>query len=204
MSDSYQISDDDKALFRLAMRKVRPLQPHTTIANKQADHPPPAPSTGPGPASVKASRTFITPLKKLSPQKNITQENISLQFHNDLPELASNDVMQFVRPGIQHRELRKLQQGRLAIQATLDLHQLTIDQALQQCQQFITYCQQQHFRYALLIHGKGKSVVHKPKLKNALNHWLRDQPAVLAFHSAIISHGGSGAVYLLLKNPHSY
>jgi DNA-nicking Smr family endonuclease len=36
-------------------------------------------------------------------------------------------------------------------------------------------------------------------LKGYVDHWLRELEAVQAFHSAQLSHGGTGAVYVLLR-----
>ena len=37
------------------------------------------------------------------------------------------------------------------------------------------------------------------KIKSYVNHWLREIPEVLAYHSAQRHHGGVGAVYVLLR-----
>ena len=36
-------------------------------------------------------------------------------------------------------------------------------------------------------------------LKGYVNHWLKELDAVQAFHSAQPQHGGTGAVYVLLR-----
>jgi DNA-nicking Smr family endonuclease len=53
---------------------------------------------------------------------------------------------------------------------------------------------------ALIVHGKGyRSRNRLPVIKTLLDRWLRECSQVLAFHSAQPKHGGSGAVYVLLK-----
>ena len=37
------------------------------------------------------------------------------------------------------------------------------------------------------------------QLKGCVNHWLRELDPVQAFHSAQPHHGGTGAVYVLLR-----
>ncbi|TMO58770.1 Smr/MutS family protein, partial [Pseudoalteromonas aurantia] len=36
-------------------------------------------------------------------------------------------------------------------------------------------------------------------LKSYTNKWLQEMPQVLAFHSALKCHGGSGSTYVLLR-----
>ena len=51
-----------------------------------------------------------------------------------------------------------------------------------------------------VIHGKGrKNVEQAPRLKPAVNQWLQRNNKVLAFCSARMNDGGTGAVYVLLK-----
>ena len=51
-----------------------------------------------------------------------------------------------------------------------------------------------------VIHGKGRrSGPRGPVLKNVVNHWLQRADDVLAFGSARAVDGGSGAIYVLLK-----
>lgn len=123
-----------------------------------------------------------------------------IDLDNLAPEdwVGIEDSITFHRGGLQNKLLKKLVQGRLAVEKTLDLHRLTLSTALAQAESFLQYCQQQGCRLALMIHGKGKKS-DKPILKNALNHWLRTQDNVLAFHSARPKDGGAGAVYVLIK-----
>jgi DNA-nicking Smr family endonuclease len=106
------------------------------------------------------------------------------------PDLSSEQVISFFRPGIQHRIFKKI-----AISAVLDLHGETVESARVVLTQFLHYCTQKHYRYVRIIHGKG----HHAVLKNQIYHWLPQFPAVLAFESAAIRDGGTGAVNVLLK-----
>jgi len=57
-----------------------------------------------------------------------------------------------------------------------------------------------HIYCVQIIHGKGLSnQTQPPLLKNQVNRWLRCHPAVLAFCSAQPKDGGTGALYVLLK-----
>ncbi len=111
-------------------------------------------------------------------------------------------VLAFKRPGIQNGVYRKLKQGRYPADARLDLHRMTVRQARGELFDFVEECLERGLRSVLMVHGKGE---RKPKdqrlsvLKGAVDQWLRELEAVQAFHSAQPRHGGTGAVYVLLR-----
>jgi DNA-nicking Smr family endonuclease len=72
--------------------------------------------------------------------------------------------------------------------------------------EFIEQAQALGLRTVLLIHGKGENSPGRgleqeraSVIKGYVNHWLRQLPSVQAFHSARPQHGGTGAVYVLLR-----
>jgi DNA-nicking Smr family endonuclease len=120
---------------------------------------------------------------------------------HDEPLLATGDVLSFAASGIQKRVLRHLRAGKFDIDAELDLHGLTVDEAKRRLGRFIHLCLADGCRCLHLIHGKGyRSEGDHPILKNRINLWLRQHPDVLAFCSAKSAEGGTGAVYVLLRN----
>ncbi|WP_435217467.1 DNA endonuclease SmrA [Luminiphilus sp. nBUS_07] len=111
-------------------------------------------------------------------------------------------VLAFKRPGIQHGVYKKLRQGRYEIDARLDLHRLSVKQARIDVHSFIQDAMQYGLRTVLILHGKGQRKAEQEKtavLKGYVNHWLQDSEEVQAFHSAQPVHGGTGAVYVLLR-----
>ena len=107
----------------------------------------------------------------------------------------------FKRSGIQDKLMDKLRRGNMLIERQLDLHGMTVVDAQAALGSFLLHCLRQNIRCARIIHGKGHgSQNRKPVIKNELNHWLRKHPEVLAFCSTPPHDGGSGAVYVLLKN----
>lgn len=111
-------------------------------------------------------------------------------------------VLDFKRAGIQHGVYRKLRMGRYDIDARLDLHRMTVKQAREEVHQFIRDAMQLGLRTVLILHGKGQRKVEQQRtavLKGYVNRWLQDIDNVQAFHSAQPVHGGTGAVYALLK-----
>jgi DNA-nicking Smr family endonuclease len=111
-------------------------------------------------------------------------------------------VLEYKRPGIQNGVFRKLRQGRYEAEARLDLHRMTVAIARRELFQFVQDCHQLGLRSVLIIHGKGETPTERGKcsiLKGCTDHWLRQLDIVQAFHSARPQHGGTGAVYVLLR-----
>lgn len=108
-------------------------------------------------------------------------------------------ILEYKRPGIQHGVYRNLRLGKYSIDARLDLHRYTVDQARQQVYQFVQDCLKHDIRCALITHGKGEGRAQPPILKSCVAHWLPQIPQVQAFHSAQKHHGGTGATYVLVK-----
>jgi DNA-nicking Smr family endonuclease len=119
----------------------------------------------------------------------------------DSGEVTSDEALFFARPGLQQRQLQRLKRGQLAIGAELDMHGMTAAMARSAVVNFIALCREPHIRCVRIIHGKGYgSGDSAPVLKNRINSWLRQHHDVLAFSSAQIRDGGSGALYVLLRS----
>lgn len=117
-------------------------------------------------------------------------------------EVETGDFLLFARPGLQKRVLDDLQRGHIAVDIELDLHGLTAQVAHRVLGQFFADCAHMRVRCARIIHGKGfGSAGRQPVLKCKLNYWLRLREEVLAFCSATRRDGGTGAAYVLLRNP---
>ena len=101
--------------------------------------------------------------------------------------------------GIQNTVFKKLRLGRYTVDARLDLHNNTVDQARSLVYQFIRDCRDNDIRCALITHGKGEGREIPALLKSCVAHWLPQMDEVLAFHSATLHHGGKGATYVLLR-----
>lgn len=123
-----------------------------------------------------------------------------LSDESEVTEIDGGEILSFCRDGIQKNVFKKLRSGHYRISDELDLHGFTVKQAkellvyyLQEAAQFEGCC-------IRIIHGKGlSSGKQKSVLKTYINHWLSEHERVLAFHSAKIKDGGTGAVYVLLK-----
>lgn len=103
--------------------------------------------------------------------------------------------------GVDRRLADRLKRGRLPIDATLDLHGLTQSEAHAAVKGFVARAAERGLRTLLIVTGKGR---HDGSgvLKAALPRWLNDAPLrghVLALAEARPEHGGSGALYVLLR-----
>ena len=118
----------------------------------------------------------------------------------DRPELETGEQLAFQRPGISRNEMRQLRRGNYSIQAEIDLHGLTVSEAQIELRSFVTECVDRNLRCIRVVHGKGlRSGDNGPVLKANVNYWLPGWDEVLAFCSALPRHGGTGAIYVLLK-----
>lgn len=181
MTKKPTLSPEDYALFHSEMQHVTPLK-----------------STKP-----KISYERPTPLiPKRSKQASLQQEEMPVNW--DLSDYYSHPVQAetlliYHQPGVGKQQLQALKNGELTYQSKLDLHGLKPDGAKERLCRFLQQQSQQQRRWVLVIHGKGGRFGEAPILKNLVNHWLRQIPTVLAFHSAQPKHGGTGSVYILLK-----
>lgn len=110
-----------------------------------------------------------------------------------------NDVLEFRRPGVQPYVVQKLRKGEYPEADFIDLHGKTIEQAYEQVMQFLAFAKKHEFRCILIIHGKGERSNPKALMKSHVAHWLKQIPDVLAFHSAPVWKGGTGALCIILK-----
>lgn len=173
---------DDEDMFRAEMQGVTPL-PQTR-------------------AELKAQRraaSLAQQARRLAAQQDNTQDDNFLG-EDFIPQVAPDAVLDFNKPGIQHGVLRKLRLGQYSIDARLDLHKHSVTQARVAMFDFIHDSMRYDVRTALIVHGKGaRSQPQAAMIKSCVNHWLKQLPEVLAFHSAQKQHGGVGAVYVLLR-----
>jgi len=172
--------DNDKLdSFAQAMQDVKPLeQPNKVQHNK--------------------NRPSTRPTQSLKDEQQVLVDMLSEP--DDLTSIATGDELFFARNGLQHKVVKRLKRGELAIQAELDLHRLTKLEARQEVIAFLHHCKQNDLRQIRIVHGKGHGSKGKiPVLKTLVNHWLQQRDEVLAFCSARPCDGGTGAIYVLLK-----
>lgn len=178
MPKDKKLSAEDSDLFRRNIGSVRRL------TDNKVTHRPERPSPRPRPRPAKF------------------EEQAASGFSDELPAdtVSASDPLFFARPGLQQRLLQRLRRGQLPIGAELDLHGMIAASAHNTVAQFLANSRDRSIHCVSIIHGKGYGGrSDAPILKNHLNHWLRQHHDVLAFCSSRQDHGGTGAVYVLLR-----
>lgn len=179
MAKSGKPSSDDIELFRRSVGQVRKIHQDKT-----------------GPV-----RKTLSPRPRRHTAHDEPPLTDSFSDTFDSGVVTPDEALFFTRPGLQQRQLQRLKRGKLPIGAELDMHGMTTAEAHGAVVNFIALCRDQHVRCARIIHGKGYgSGGSTPVLKNRLNAWLRQHHDVLAFSSAQVQDGGSGALYVLLRS----
>lgn len=169
------VSAEDRALFRQSVGKVKRIRDDRV-------------QTRPKPSRPRKKAQTEVPLGPAQP----------LSDDYALPDSGEADELFFARSGVQPRTIKRLRQGKMNIGLDLDLHGMVVNDARDAVAEFLAYCVDAHIRCAIIIHGKGYRS-GTAKLKSMVNRWLRQHPDVLAFCSAQPRDGGTGTVYVLIK-----
>jgi DNA-nicking Smr family endonuclease len=178
MSDKPDNPADDSKLFREAMRGVRPH-----VHDRHHYRPP-------------NKRPIAR--QTLRDEREVLDDMFSDAFRPE--DVETGEELLFARTGLQRRVMRQLRRGMYRIDAELDLHGMTVNEARIALTDFLKLCRRSSARCVRIVHGKGHGSKQKlPVLKNKVNSWLRQRDEVLAFSSALPVDGGTGAVYVLLK-----
>lgn len=177
MTKKSDLSDDDKALFRDAMKGTKPLQQQKQVAHSSEK-----------PRIKKKIRTQQQEFDSPTWSDHITKT------------VSGDDYVLFSNEILTKLVWRQMKNGLYPIEARLDLHGCTVVEARQALHEFIQSCYQQSTRHILIIHGKGYSSNTGAKLKTHIAHWLQQTPEVLAACSAMPQHGGTGALYVFIRS----
>jgi DNA-nicking Smr family endonuclease len=174
------VTEKDIDEFRRAVEGAKPLQHEERVPEEKARPKPRARFTR-------------------ADERNVLAE--SLEDDIDTIEHGYGAALRFHRQHVGRRTMRKLQRGGYSVQAEIDLHGMTLEEARPALSDFIKYSASQGKYCVRVVHGKGLGSGHRgPVLKNAVNRWLRKWDCVLAFVSTRQVDGGTGAVYVLLQD----
>ena len=181
MSRRRQVSDEEQALWQAITRSVVPLKrrrkpaapPKVAAELKQK-----LPSRLPSASSPHAVAVVPKPTPKPTPKT---------------PALAPID----------RRSKQKLARGTQAIDARIDLHGRTQDEAHVVLLRFLHRAQANGAKTVLVITGKGgRSDSGRGVLKRQVPMWLalpEFRALVVGFGDAAIGHGGEGALYVRVR-----
>lgn len=177
------MTNDETALFLASMGDVTPIKSPSSHHFSRAQQP--------NEAQLAKRQAAEQPLLSAEQHNNLSNEQVEL--------LNPHDLLNYKRSGVQAGVFKNLRLAKYNIDATLDLHGQHLSQARNTVYDFIMDCQQRRIRVVLIRHGVGLKSNPQAILKSYVNKWLRLLEPVLAFHSALTHHGGSGSTYVLLK-----
>lgn len=106
---------------------------------------------------------------------------------------------------IDRRTRQKLRRGREQIDARLDLHGMTQDQAHYALSRFLRNAQSDGMKFVIVVTGKGlrgASGSERGVLRREVPRWLgmpEFRDVVVGFEVASIAHGGEGALYVRVR-----
>jgi DNA-nicking Smr family endonuclease len=113
--------------------------------------------------------------------------------------LNSTDELSYRRPEMPEKWFKQLKRGQISIQDELDLHHCRAADAEVFLKQFLNQAREEAHYCVRIIHGKGLRSESAPVLKALVDRVLRHRGDVLAFNSAPLAQGGTGAVLVLLS-----
>jgi len=178
------LKDEDLALWKHVTRDTKPLA-------KRA----PVPETPPAKATPKADKE-TRPTHPLSrpPSRPLPRPQPVVPAKRAEPAIEHGRAA-----GVDRRSAERLRRGRLPVEARLDLHGHTQDQAHAALDHFLGEAQARGLRCVLVITGKGTTTAAGGVLRGQLPRWLNEpgnRARVLAFDYAQPKHGGLGALYV--------
>ncbi|RJX74250.1 DNA endonuclease SmrA [Vibrio sinensis] len=172
--------DDDLSLFQAMMGDVTPLHNDTATHKKQ-------------------HQVTQAQLAKREAAIWLGDDNPEHLSIDNAPMLKPDDIIEFKRDGVQDGVYRKLRLGKYPLQARLDLHKRTLKEGRDEVVKFLKQCMKMDVRTVIIIHGRGERSNPPALMKSYVAQWLSQINDVQCAHSAQRFHGGTGAVYVLLK-----
>lgn len=194
MARRRSLHPEEEELWQIVARSARPLHPKSPAFLRKPDPHPPVAKTADAPS-------LPLPAFRVGEKSKLTRPH---DLSPGLREAVASSPLQ-----MDAKAFGRMTRGKLAPEARIDLHGLTLTEAHPELIRFILNAHSNGVRLVLVITGKGKrGVDHGPipqrmgALRHQVPHWLRLPPlgqAVLQVAEAHLKHGGSGAYYVYLR-----
>ncbi|NPD14292.1 DNA mismatch repair protein MutS [Xinfangfangia sp. D13-10-4-6] len=206
MARRRQLRPEERELWQAVARTLRPMRGSDIAEDIEREaHIPqeglPGPTAAPGAAFGKTGTDWPLPASKPFRLGERAAPSASIS----LPASLTNGSPAPLRldAGLHRKMLR----GKLAPEARIDLHGMTLAGAHPALIGFLMHSQASGKRLVLVITGKGKQIyepVPRPTgaLRHQVPHWLRLPPlsaVVQEVLEAHLRHGGAGAFYVWLR-----
>jgi DNA-nicking Smr family endonuclease len=183
---------DDEDLFREAMQDVKPLSAAKPVVdNRLLDKPLDKNSRAKPTEAQLRARLAAMGIKKAEAPDYMTL--------GEVPPVEPRDFLAWRREGVQELVADRLRKGSYVPKDSLDLHGERVKKSRDMVHEFLVECHTKGHRCVRIVHGRGEKGEVKARLKSYVNAWLTGHPLVNAFVSATREHGGTGAVFVLLK-----
>lgn len=175
--------DEETRLFREAMADVKPISANKRIEKKNKSKPP---VTGVSDTNSEA----------------IGRLNNLIKYGHGFIVANTPEYMDGAGYDVHPEIIKRLHRGDYSIQGYIDLHGLNVKDARDVLENFLEESIRTGKRAVLIVHGRGLSSPAQPILKTKVYEWLTRGPRrkwVIAFSSARMQDGGTGATYVLLR-----
>lgn len=136
----------------------------------------------------------------LDTEKPLAPRKSSAQTPAPVVPSAPPELIHGAAPGLDRATQQKMRRGKIDIEARIDLHGMTQNEAHHVLSDFLYDSQAAGRRAVLVITGKGAG--GEGVLRAAVPNWLNEgenRKMVRAFSHAAPKDGGNGALYVLLK-----
>lgn len=174
------MSNNELDLFKEMMADVAPIKQDTVLIQQK----------------YQVSEAQLA--RRLAAQ-TLANGNIDYLSLDNAKMIKPDDMIEFKRDGVQLAVFKKMRQGKYDIHARLDLHKKTLSQARDEVLAFLKQSQRLDIRTVMIVHGKGERSNPPALMKSFVTTWLEQISDVLCFHSAQRQHGGTGALYVMIK-----
>ena len=183
------LSQEDRDLWRHVTRDAKPLK-----------KPEPVPRAAPEPAAEAPAKA---PEAKPKTAKSAQIKRAAPRPAPPAPVKPAAPALRHGRAaGVDRRSAQRLTRGQLPVEAALDLHGYSQDQAHAALERFLSEVQARGLRCVLVITGKGTAKEAGGVLRAQVPRWLNEpvnRARVLAFDYAQPKDGGLGALYVLIR-----
>jgi DNA-nicking Smr family endonuclease len=147
------------------------------------------------------SRKPVKPHKvKTISEKSLQRKEVENIFVKPQEAKLGSQRIKVPSQTLERKREKSLRQGSIEIDAKLDMHGLTQDEAFTALAHFLHAKVKAGKRHLLIITGKGRG--GEGILRQNLQGWLTQLPEakdILALRPAAPQHGGNGAFYVLLR-----
>lgn len=109
------------------------------------------------------------------------------------------EVLEWKKDGVQNGVFARFKAGKYPLEGALDLHRKNVKEARAAVFEFLRLARAKRWRAVIIAHGRGEKSATPARIKSYVVAWMQQTPDVIAFCSAQNHHGGTGALYVMLK-----